>query len=764
MKKHNWKKPAAALLCLTATMGLVPVSAASPTPTYDETLYLTLDHYGVYQSGSVVKAYNLNGNSAISDHGLYHKVINMTNYAKPQVEGDTVSFDFTGEENLGGRFYFEGTFSDEAPAPLTQLPWSVDVSYALNGVPTAAEDLAGASGLVDITIDILPNKSAPEYYRNNMVMEIATMLDSTDVLSVSAEGGQIQTVGSIRAVLFFALPGEEQHYTLSIGTENFSFSGLMLMMQPVTLAQLDKITDLREAKETLEDSANAISDSMDIILNTMESMTSGLRQAASGLDDLNAARGTISAGKGQVYSSADAALADLDALADALAPLNGHLTTAQGALTDVNTQMNDMVTTMQETKTQLSDTRTVLTDVKKDMDGVKDLLGDLDKLDKNRNRAMDSLTDHLDDLKSKMDNLSMSLGSLRSASGKLTELNTLKRITQVGNYDVETLKNLAASLEGKSKEEIDAAVEAGVIPREAAQMYLSGQLTQTLGTIDTVNNIIKQTNGIIGQVNDVIKTVKSPMGNTLEYLEKICDLLGDDPDSLTTDLIDSIDLLDDYMDAIHKQNGNATDLVEQGQKTMDILTDVSHTADTLIDQLTGLQDIMNAYEPQAQQALEDAKVLSDSAVAGLKDTKTFLSNFEALMKAAGGKLDSGSNQALSGLSDTLRKTANGMAQTGVIRGAKNTVEDTIRDEWDKHTGEETNILNMDPSAPVQSMTSEKNEAPTSLQVVLRTQEITNSDDDSAPNVDEEFHSDGNFFTRLGSVFQKIWHGITGFFH
>ena len=93
----------------------------------DETLYVNLDPYGKIGNVSVVKGYYLNEADSVTDYGNYEEVINMSNYAKPQIEGEKVSFNFDGKEN---RFYFEGKLKENT----VELPWNIDVSYKLNGV------------------------------------------------------------------------------------------------------------------------------------------------------------------------------------------------------------------------------------------------------------------------------------------------------------------------------------------------------------------------------------------------------------------------------------------------------------------------------------------------------------------------------------------------------------------------------------------------------------------------------------------------------
>ncbi|MFR5731791.1 MAG: hypothetical protein ACLUD2_07455 [Clostridium sp.] len=109
------------------------------------------------------------------------------------------------------------------------LPWNFDVSYKLNGVPKNADELAGASGLIEIHIDAKFNDSADvnEYYKNNFVLAVAAMVDTNDCYSLEADGAQKQTVGGNSAVVFAALPGEDGDFTVRIGTDSFETSGVL---------------------------------------------------------------------------------------------------------------------------------------------------------------------------------------------------------------------------------------------------------------------------------------------------------------------------------------------------------------------------------------------------------------------------------------------------------------------------------------------------------------------------------------------------------
>lgn len=153
----------------------------------DETMYVNLDFYGAATKVNVVKSCSFNGRTQYTDYGRYLDVKNMTNEAVPVLEEGAVKW--TMPEPYTGRFYYQCTMDVDQVV----LPWNFDVSYKLNGVPTDADKLAGASGVVEINIKALPNDKAGAYYRDNMLLMAAVPVDMSKCYSVEAEGPRPRT-------------------------------------------------------------------------------------------------------------------------------------------------------------------------------------------------------------------------------------------------------------------------------------------------------------------------------------------------------------------------------------------------------------------------------------------------------------------------------------------------------------------------------------------------------------------------------------------
>ncbi|MDO5561476.1 MAG: hypothetical protein Q4G02_01750 [bacterium] len=265
-----------------------PLQAAAPSPTTDETAYVTLDYYGQVEKVSVVKAVNLNSNTQITDYGNYTKVQNLSTLDQPQINGEQLIWQLS--DDVPRRFYYEVTPENKS----LPLPWTFDLDYQLNGVPVKAEDLAGASGLVSIDVKAVPNLTVDPYYSDNFVLVAGMIVDWDEVDSFAAPGSQFHALGSYQAALFMATPRDERTFHFEIGTDDFKNPGVVMMMVPATLEQLEAIGEIKEHKSNLEAAGNATDAIIDDILSMMGAMTGGMTTTISGLNKLDEARATIS--------------------------------------------------------------------------------------------------------------------------------------------------------------------------------------------------------------------------------------------------------------------------------------------------------------------------------------------------------------------------------------------------------------------------------------------------------------------------------------
>lgn len=956
-------------------LGSIPAAAIGDgvTATYDEAYYAMTDYYGNLTDGSVVKSYRTNGIATLTDYGDYDEIINLTDGTVPARNGGMTTFRLD-EKALPGTFYFEG----KTTKPFQQLPWTISMSYTLNGVPTKAEDLAGQAGVVEIHLDIVPNERASEYARNNYTLEAMAIFNQDDILSLEAPGAQVQLIGNLRAVLFLGLPGEECHYTIRVGSEDFAFGGMTFLMVPATLSQLEEIAKLSERKDDLEDNYNKLSGSMDSLLDAMTAMTGSLNASANGLEQLNKARGIFSDGKGVIYSGTDALREDLSNLADVLEPVEGQIEALSKTISDSKSTLRSMTNTVSDLKGDLKDVESALRDLE---DGtgdvrkvfsalgslrkslkplqealggtVKDTSGKLDEtIDKNQNVGSttvnqvkeahstyvekDRKTFYQDLLELKGTDTAEAAATVRKIMATRQELSNLKttlaqveatrqqlqeRLEQTQQKDPELNSPEAKRLQAGIAEcdENIAKIKAGIQQYEAGleasganrletayqaksqmtfQQFCQQVLGQSAATAKQMNDLwLVYASGKVEYDKDSPTGAETPdQGGTLsgELLhndpedssekntssgdsapsgdhsdgssektpggsgsestdagsgtgDQVSSGAQNPPDSSNTDENGSentgsgenngenngggsqkdstdapnppdpenpgtetepdaplppsesvggavVDLisggLDSAMAEIAKLQKSLTGVMNRlKDPTSQVISDLSalcgqienlssllnsaedlsaairHSSADLrdiLDDVEDLQDILDDYEPVLRDTLKTVSSLSTSAIKTIRDTQGLISDTEALMKSTGATLDDGTKQTLEGLAAVLRSTAKTMGTAGQIKNAKTSICDIIEDTWDEYTGDVNNLLLMDATADAVSLTDSRNPSPESIQILIRTQEITMPDEDET-EAEAAAEVQTTFWGRVAQMFKDFWAAITGLF-
>ena len=864
-------------------LGSIPAAAIDDgvTATYDEAYYAMTDYYGNLTDGSVVKSYRTNGISTLTDYGDYDEVINLTDGTEPtRTDGKTV-FQLN-ESNLPGTFYFEG----KTAKPFEQLPWTLSVSYTLNGVPTKAEDLAGKTGVVEINLDAVPNETASEYARNNYTLEAMAIFNQDDILSLEAPGAQVQLIGNLRAVLFIGLPGEECHYTIRVGSNDFSFGGMTFLMVPATLSQLEEITKLSERKDDLEENYNKLSGSMDSLLDAMAAMTGSLNASANGLDQLNQARNIFSSGKNTIYSGTDALRADLSNLADVLEPVESQITALSKTITSSKATLNSMVDTVSTLRKDLVDVEDALEDLEDGKGDLQAVLDSMGSLRRSLKKLQDALGGTVKDTTAEIDktiDANQNIGSITVAKVKkahsayvaadrqsfyqtLLELNgsssaeaaaTAKQLAETQEKLAglkQTLEStqaqrqqLAEQLEEIKKQDPDLksgmaqTVQAGIAKCDAAITKLESGIQQIEAGLEAAGatkletgfqakagmtfqqfcqNVLGQDAATAKQMNDlwlVYASGKVEGGDTPASSGTLSgELLHNDAaasseegsadtgsdESKTEESADSsesvggavVDLisggLDSAMAEIAKLQKSVTDVMTKlknptTQVVNDLSTlcgrieDLSDLLDSaedlsaairyassdlrdILSDVEKLRDTLNDYEPTLQESLKTVSSLSNSAVKTIRDTQSLVTDTENLMKSTGSTLDDGTKQTLEGLAAVLRSTAKTMSTAGQIKDAKSSICDIIEDTWDEYTGDVNNLLLMDATADAVSLTDSRNPSPESIQVLIRTQEIT-VPDEADDETETAAETQTTFWGRVAQMFKDLWSAVTGLF-
>lgn len=402
MRKHSvqkiMKKTAAytvLLSCLTTNILVAPMTAyaGQATADVDETLYLNLDYYGNISDANVVKGINFNGTSSYTDFGDYLKITNMSDEQKPEIKNGSVTF----EKNKNGKFFFQGELKPDK----IKAPWTFDITYKLNGVVTDADQIAGASGLVEMDIDCTPNKSVSKYMQDNMMLFVAIPVDIQKCYSVDAPESQTMTLGQYTGIVFTALPGQEGHFQVRLGTDKFESVGAIFAMTPGTVGALNKIKDIKDIKDDFRDDTNAMLDDFDNVLDDVTDVSAQLKITNQILEQLQSGKNKIHGNAQVIFDGNDVAIQDLRDLNGTLTPLNDDLKTAQWMVYDVNQNLNTLDSDLMDSSSKLKSLSTKLKRLGSSMSGtsidnlqIQDMKGDIDGV----TSSLKSLNGHLNEM------------------------------------------------------------------------------------------------------------------------------------------------------------------------------------------------------------------------------------------------------------------------------------------------------------------------------------------------------------------------------
>ena len=738
----------ATLLCTSA--GSVPVYGAPAGADIDETMYVNLDYYGKTTKVNVVKGVNLNGLGEITDYGNYINVENMSTSDAPVLGDGSVTWNLP--EGQKGRFYYKCTMDNEQVV----LPWDFDVSYKLNGVPTDGDKLAGANGLIEINVKATPNDNADLYYRNNMMLMVTVPVDMSKCYSVDADGAQIQSLGSTTAAVFSALPGEEGDYTVRIGTDSFETTGVIMAMAPGTIDDLNHIKDLKEAKDTWKDAGDALYDSLEQMAKSVESMRDGINQVQSGVSSAESARQKWSANKDSILAGNDQTLESLTALSQQLETLVPHLQTAKDAAETVHNSMGDIVNTMGDMQEPLrkmyNRLRNISTTSQSLGEQLNDVREDMAWLIQNNAQFQVQTTTILEALPGLIEDLQDYDAEALDLYDEA--LNDTRSTVDDQDAGTKTGSSADAAKEDKSSEAVsDATDNVSDTGENTAEANSSSDTADVAGGSDATDTTDDTDSADAADTSDTQTLSRA-------HIEK-----HDVPPVAASSSVDLVTLYQ-MLTKIDKDSREftqvASNLMDNVGDAAEYGADLTDSMDMMIEDLTALHDSLDMYYPDLQASLDDLSELVDRTTDAMNKGVSTMTIVQNTLKATSGDMDEAAKNSLRGSMELLDKSLSILDSTTGVRTAGRTMKDVMDEQLDKFDTD-NRFLFIDPSEDKVSFTSDKNPAPKTLQVVLRTDEISLDDENHKETDAETEKANEGPLKRMWNVLVQMWQAIISIF-
>lgn len=708
MKTDKLRRLTAASLVLAFTLPQA-AQAAAPTVETDESVYINMDYYGAPTNTRIVKGVSLNGHTEFTDFGSYADVYNMSTYDEPVIKDNSVYWKLS--DTSKQRFYYECIPTDKVNI---QMPWNFDVSYKLNGVSVKAEDCAGANGLVEITIHAVPNSYASDYYKNNMMLICGTGIDMSKALSIDAPGAQVQSVGTYKLVVFMGMPGEESTFTVRIGSDNFENMGMFMFMTPATLSSLDIISDLKDVKDRLSNSGDSLYSGMSSMLDTMQSMQNGMGTMSSGISGINAVRQQLIKDRGTIDPKTDAALTALEKLTGESDSLIPELNNTKDTLVKLNSTTNSILNTLEESGKDITEYQTLLQNIRTSLNNLEDLMDDLDDKTGSEWLYISELQSDISKLKKNLKTIQDDMSNLNDKIDAIT-----KAVTNAGTKALTHLQNME---------------DAGIVP--------SGSTKMAYELLNTFAGKGKELTDALKHLNDNLSSTSSSLSGFL-----------DTSDSILDNLDDICDILDDY-------KGLGQDFTAEGKKLTELANTTLGRVNQQLTEIPALTESLNQLTSITSSSIDKGTELIGTTTKTLTASHQLLDTVNSTLRSVRSDADASTQTMLDGLLDVLDKASRSNS-SNKLQNATDDIHNAI-DDAKTDLEDDTNILNIDSSADLQSVTSSMNPTPSSLQFILRTQEISTDDDDDAITSDQDAADEG-VLARIVNIFKKLASAIYGVF-
>ena len=227
-------------------------------------------------------------------------------------------------------------------------------------------------------------------------------------------------------------------------------------------------------------------------------------------------------------------------------------------------------------------------------------------------------------------------------------------------------------------------------------------------------------------------------------------------------LYEKVEVLKDLSAQSKSLTVKMSNLMDDTSDSAKYSAEIVDNMDYLIEDLKALNDSLDVYYPDLQTALDDSQELVRRTTDALNSGISTMTIIQNTLKDSSDDFDAAARDSLRGSMELLDKSLNILDSTTVMRQAGRTMKDTIDNELDKFDTD-NRFLFMDPSADKVSFTSDRNKPPKTLQIVMRTDEIS-VDDDTAKTADAEVaKTKESPLRRMWNVLVQMWKAMVSIF-
>lgn len=812
---------------LVSNVAGVSAYAAQPGADVEEKLYINMDYNGGIEKANVVKGVQFTVDDTYTDYGDYTDITNMSNDQQPVVDGDSVTWtrpddnsrfyfqgsldpekvrmpwDFTvtykvngvitAPEKVGGASGTVEVDIDAVPNKsvseymqnnmvlMVLIPMDTSKAYSIDAPESMSASFGNYSG---IGFEALPGqeKHFQARFGTDSFESMGVMMIMTPV-----------TVGDMSKVK--DLKELEDKFRDKTNAVMDSVDAILDNVSDMSsqLAKTNQMLDeLASGKAKIDQNKTIIFDGVDLSLQDVRDLTELLDPVDSSLKTTQWMVYDVNKNLNDTNNHLASTSAVMSTLSRKLRALSGEMATSNtfdissvtGDLTEAKKNLNELKANLIKSGTAAGNISTIT--------GSEDFNNELDNAE-TEGAMVDTNIDgeylpsavigYINNVVKQMGSSAVTEDSLNALVPKIAVLldiyNAMTDPDDTGliDYTASTsdIAAMAAALESGDMTRIAAALTdyctrksvgpASIVNMQNKLLALVGGASSdsTDNAQQFVDHMISMLNlkGTIAAIgNDSSKTYGGATGNLKSSLDDLSEYGGDalanamalygNADFATAlDQINAvINDIDDVMDA-------GASVSYQTSRLLDSLRKVTADVDNLIGTLNNYYEDVQTGITNMSNVIEETEKTADDLTRTAQTLNDTLRSASEDLSAAGDTGIAVGREAVDNTNKVIENTRN-------MKAAGSDLRDAINDKLDEEE-EDNNFINMDPDAVKESFTSDKNEEPSSIQIICRTDEISADDDDNA-TMDAEFPEEQTtILGRIANVFKSLWNKILSLF-
>lgn len=317
------------MLAMVLIFTLIPmtVAAAEANTPKEEVVYINLNYDGSVKEIYVVNIFDLDEDGRIIDYGSYESLRNMTTTEEIGYSNPVVTIDAK-----AGKLYYEGKLNSNV------MPWNISIHYYMDGTEYSAEEIAGKSGDLKITMSITKNEDCPGNFFEGYALQTSLTLDTKKCSNIVAKGATVANVGRNKQLTYTILPGKGANIEITANVTDFEMSNISIngvrlqlnieidddAIQATIDKMIDAVNELDKGAGQLNEGAKELYDGTTTLKDKVNQLYAGVGELAVGSSSLSSGLSKITSQNKELLNGAWAVFEGLCSAASTM--LNSQLT------------------------------------------------------------------------------------------------------------------------------------------------------------------------------------------------------------------------------------------------------------------------------------------------------------------------------------------------------------------------------------------------------------------------------------------------------